>query len=532
MKSLAKCLILIAICLPAIECKRSYYDVLGVPRNADDKSLKKAYRKLVRKYHPDKNKDRQEWAKKEFIQIQNAYDTLSDPKKRRAYDTGGEEMVQQQEQREASGNTGDDPFGGFFGGGSGGRKRHRQGNFEFVFGDDNFGGGDFFGGGASFGNQGHFGGHQRQRRQQQQNQKKPKPETVDLEDCPSIIEMTNSTMPELHNLDRNWNIFYYDESSKNSQEAKLVKWFAEKYGMYLKVAIINCNKEHELCSKMGVRSYPYFILYYTRNQKLDITLHEGLKPEFLLKQNIDLMENNVLKVANYNYSAFVKENFGKPVLLLFTARKNTGIMFLSLANEFKDKIVFAEVLKEDPLTPKFGITDFPALLLLTDPPNYKGKKFEGTMTKALIMHFLNEQVLTNQTKFKPNSGEVTELTKEKVEWGTCGAKDNTFCFVAIVPNESQLKPYLAILEALNSKYSNDSFTFYYIFQSSLNDSVWKSNFDEKASMIIRGKRGKYTGFEADLVNLEREVVDNKIDNILSGSLDSMKNFKGLETLLK
>lgn len=528
MKSVLSGLMLIALCLSALGVKKTHYDVLGLARNADDKVIKKAYRKLVRKYHPDKNKDRQEWAKKEFIAIQNAHDILSDPKKRRAYDMGGDEMVQQQEQREASGQGGQDPFGSYFGGG---RRKQRQGNFEFVFGDDSSGGGDFFGGNDFFGGHGGHGGRQGGQRGQRRQQQQPKPETVDLEDSTGVIDLTSSTMPDISNLDRNWNIFFYDESTKNSQEAKTVKWFAEKYGMYLKIAIVNCSREHDLCARTGTRTYPRFVLYYPRNQKVEITLHEGLKPEFLLKQNIDLMDNNVFKVANYNYSAFVKENFSKPVLLLFTARKNTGVMFLSLANEFKDKIIFAEVLKEDPLTAKFGVTEFPTLMLLTDSPNYKGKKFEGSMTKTLIMHFLSEQVLSNQAKFKPNSGSVAQLTKQKLDWGTCGVKDNSFCFVAVVPNEAQLKNYTAILESLNTKYSNDSFTFYYVLQSGLNSEVWKSNFDMKPTMIIRGKRGKFTGFEQDLVNVDRTVVDNKIDNILSGSLDSLKNYKGLETLL-
>ena len=525
-----KCLFLFLICIYVTVCKKSYYDILGVPRNADNKSLKKAYRKLVKKYHPDKNKDRPEWAKKEYIQVQNAYDVLSDPKKRRAYDMGGEEMVQQQEQREASGQGGGDPFGSFS---TGGRRRQRQGNFEFVFENEGFDAGDFFGGffgggdGFPGGQDRHFGRQKRQRRQQH----KPKAETVDLEECTGIIELTNSTMPDTDNLDRNWNVFYYDESSKNSHEAKIVKWFADKYGMYLKIAIVNCSKELELCNKMGIQTYPKFVLYYQRNQKIEITLHEGLKPEFLLKQNIELMDNNVLKVADYNYAAFVKENFGKPILLLFTSRKNTGIMFLSLANEYKDKIIFAEISKDDPLTSKFNITDFPTLMLLTDPINYKGKKFEGSLTKSLIMHFLNEEVISGQTKFKPNAGTVSKLTKEKVEWGTCGAKDKTFCFVSIIPNHSQLEPYTSILESLNTKYSNDSFTFYYILQSDINNSIWKSNFDQKYTIIIRGKRGKFVGFEEPLLDLDRQVVENKIDNILSGSLDSMKNYKGLEAFL-
>ena len=59
-----------------------YYSVLGVPKNANDTDIKKAYRKLAKRYHPDKNKNHEEHFKK----IAEAYETLSDPQKREIYD--------------------------------------------------------------------------------------------------------------------------------------------------------------------------------------------------------------------------------------------------------------------------------------------------------------------------------------------------------------------------------------------------------------------------------------------------------------
>jgi DnaJ-class molecular chaperone len=63
---------------------KDYYSILGVSRGATDDELKKAYRKLALKYHPDKNKAK--GAEDKFKEIGEAYDVLSDPKKRQIYD--------------------------------------------------------------------------------------------------------------------------------------------------------------------------------------------------------------------------------------------------------------------------------------------------------------------------------------------------------------------------------------------------------------------------------------------------------------
>src|SRR5688572_15905145 len=68
--------------------KRDYYEILGVKRSASADDIKKAHRKLVRKYHPDVNKNNKE-AEDKFKEVQEAYDVLSDPQKKQNYDQFG-----------------------------------------------------------------------------------------------------------------------------------------------------------------------------------------------------------------------------------------------------------------------------------------------------------------------------------------------------------------------------------------------------------------------------------------------------------
>ena len=70
------------------ESKRDYYEVLGVSKDADEATLKKAYRKVAKKYHPDVNPGDKE-AEKKFKEASEAYAVLSDPEKRRQYDQFG-----------------------------------------------------------------------------------------------------------------------------------------------------------------------------------------------------------------------------------------------------------------------------------------------------------------------------------------------------------------------------------------------------------------------------------------------------------
>ncbi|QYJ14749.1 Chaperone protein DnaJ [Rubrobacter xylanophilus DSM 9941] len=98
--------------------KRDYYEVLGLPRDASEQDIKRAYRRLARKCHPDANPDDPN-AEERFKELTEAYEVLSNPESRRAYDTYGHQVPR----GSAGTRPGGDPFGGF------------QDIFEAFFGD-------------------------------------------------------------------------------------------------------------------------------------------------------------------------------------------------------------------------------------------------------------------------------------------------------------------------------------------------------------------------------------------------------------
>ncbi|KAF5745906.1 DnaJ subfamily B member 11 [Tripterygium wilfordii] len=103
-----------------VSAGKSYYDILQVPKGASDEQIKRAYRKLALKYHPDKNPGNEE-ANKKFAEINNAYEVLSDGEKRSIYDRYGEEGLKQHAASGGRGGGGmniNDIFSQFFGGGS------------------------------------------------------------------------------------------------------------------------------------------------------------------------------------------------------------------------------------------------------------------------------------------------------------------------------------------------------------------------------------------------------------------------------
>lgn len=113
--------------------KRDYYEVLGVSKGADEREIKKAYKRMAMKYHPDRNRDDADAADK-FKEATEAYEVLTDAQKRAAYDQFGHDAVNGQQGHGGFGGGADfgdifgDVFGDIFGGGRGRQQRAARGS--------------------------------------------------------------------------------------------------------------------------------------------------------------------------------------------------------------------------------------------------------------------------------------------------------------------------------------------------------------------------------------------------------------------
>lgn len=501
-KNLMMKILIILVFISLSLCKEDYYKILGVKQNASEREIKKAFKKLSLKYHPDKNKDKPEWAKNMFIKVANAYEVLSDPEKRKIYDKYGEEGVKEQTARENAGQQGHGGFGFNMGG-----------DFDDIFNS-------FMGGGG----RGHFrqGGFGHRQQEEEEEEKDLFPNT-------DVINLSMDSISKLYRRREIWFVLFYKGNDKNLKDMiELWKTLAEKvYGIF-KVAAINCKKDEEICEEFDVRSTP-LIVYFPENSQSE-EVYRGIKKwEDIFKFGASRMQSFVRVINSNNYGDFITENSHQHKVILFTQRKSTPPLFKALSKHFKDKLSFGEIRQsEKELAQRFEINVFPSILVISDAENYKGIKYEGVLKRDALEKFLNQYAYAAKKKeevvtFKELNNDVYHKFKQ------CNENDNkNICIIYYTDNDTLTGQENLMLENLAKKYSKDPVKVYYI-RSRLYKNLYVSfqKEDEYSKFIIlRGYRKKYNAVHS----LSVPELENKLDNILSGSGEMKKLIKKLTFL--
>ncbi|RLN20164.1 hypothetical protein BBJ28_00023513 [Nothophytophthora sp. Chile5] len=282
--------LLVVVAVQAMDPAKDYYKILSVSKQFSDRELKKAYRQLALKHHPDKtdNEADKEAAKEKFVEVSEAYEVLSDPQQRAEYDDA---------RRFGGGGAGGGGAGGFggFGGQHGGRRARSSDEnmasftkmFENIFGHGfgGGGGGGGFPGGAGFGGGGgmpsefQFSGMDGfgQARQPGGPQRGGQPQALYSKDS-SVKALSKKKFPGKE-ANNEWLVQFY-----SAQDPACVK-FRDHYESIsrdlagkVRVGAVDCDRHGAFCRASGVESFPTFV-YVWEGQR---TLYEGALDEYLL----------------------------------------------------------------------------------------------------------------------------------------------------------------------------------------------------------------------------------------------------------
>jgi DnaJ family protein C protein 16 len=506
--------ILVLLSLISISICQDYYQILGVKRDASQQEIKKAFNKLSLKYHPDKNKDKPEWAKNMFIKIANAYEVLSDKEKRKVYDMHGEEGVKEQTARENAGQQGHGGFGGFGGA-----------SFEDMFSQ-------FFGGGGGGRRQQHFhfqqGGHQQGGRRHHQQQHFQEEEEEEKDDFPNtdVLTLQMDSLSKLYRRREIWFVYFYSTKDRDFKElSEMWKQLAEKsYGIF-KIAVVNCKANEEICEEFDVKKTP-LIIYFPDGTGTE-EVYRGVKSvDEIFKFGSQRMQSFVRTLNSNNYGEFITENPTTHKVLFFTSRKSTAPLLKSLSKFFKGKLSFGEIRQtEKELVDRYEIKNFPSIMVVTDADKFKGVIYEGTLNRDGLEKFLNQYAYSTIKVEKDIS--IKELTStlyngQKI----CNDSDNKNICVLYISNTDTLNGNEnSLLDEIANKYKNDPIKIFFINESRLKYFWVSFNHEDQGSkfIVLRGKRKKYIPVSES----KFEVVSNVIDNVLSGGGDFKRLIKHL-----
>jgi len=321
---------------------RDFYKILGVRRNADDRTIAKAYRKGAKEWHPDKvARDASEAEKKraadKFTDLATAYETLSDPEKRALYDEQGEEGLNPGAAGSGPqgfggggpggpgggfGGPGGPPFG--FGGGGGGGSPF--GGFGSFFGGQgqSGGGGPPFGGGGGFGRGGG-----------------PPPPAPDPygEGAKDVLRLTRSTFKKAASKeDRGRRIillqFYSRTDSVTGKLAPALAKMATSLKGVITVAAVDCTTESAVCEAYGIAHHPTFKILSAKGAE-DYNgplTAKGIRDAVvaIIESRVGILPNTASALASFARKCVVstgrqgKRSAGGCVVLFLESEKDSG----------------------------------------------------------------------------------------------------------------------------------------------------------------------------------------------------------------
>jgi curved DNA-binding protein CbpA len=489
-------IILLFSCLIGLQARgggRDFYKILNIPKNAKEKQIKKAYRELSRKWHPDQNPDNKEEATEKFYDISAAYETLIDPEKRSKYDLGGEEAVNGQGGGGQGGFRQGDPFQQF------------QTFFQFFGGE----GGGFPGGGFHHGGNGGF--HHQPPVQNMYDEKSGVTEIANANDWNAKVAQRTDVVV----------VDFYSPQCRPCQDLKdQYISVAKKFAGIVQVLAVNCQGQMQksICQSERIQNYPSIRLYSDSNK-----VHEFSQSQARNSKNIGNWIANAIpdfttKInSKSSLDKLVSSAGSKAVVILFSDKKETPAMYKSLCRTFKSNVACGLILGYSLTTPPSFVAESvskqiqktPALFYVHDSLSFEGEFFKGSMTSEIISLFFSRIV-----SHKSRQVSVEQLTSSRT--ADCSPSDGSIC-VLLLDNPTSGSPKAAnhyeLFKKLAERFKSDPVKFFWVDSKS----KFTNLFGGAKIVAFRGKRKKYSAFE-NIENATFESLSSWIDNIVTGGI--------------
>jgi len=364
--------------------KRSFYEILGVNKDATDRQIKKAYRKLALKWHPDKHppEDREK-ASKRFTRISNAYEVLIDEEQRELYDRFGEEGLKGASGGGRSGHPGfgnpQDIFSQFFGkSGFGGGKT----TFQFGGGGGGFPGGGFPGGGGGFPRGGGRGGQRPAQRQGPSYNKRG-----------SVKKLLPRKFPD-DTAKFNWVVHFWGGEQQDGELKPALDEAAKELKGIIKVGFVDCLKYGVFCQEKGISDGSSGVYLYVGKRRL--TYGGGPNAKKIRKFAIRGMSHNlqIVKEVEFDNDALKAIENG---IIIFSEKRKPAPFLKALSYEFRhNKLSILFIASKKQCTVE-------ALSFKTLPAAFVVEHGEARLIEAKLKPELLKKKLTLLTKKKRSS---------------------------------------------------------------------------------------------------------------------------------
>ena len=547
-------IILLFILITNSFCGEDYYQLLGVSKTASKQEIKKAFKKLSLKYHPDKNKDNPEKAKEKFVKIANAYEVLSNDEKRKIYDKYGEEGIKSSE-------AGGDPSGShfanmnfediinqFFGGGAGGDGT----TFTFTVEEDDDSSGGFFDNiFSSFGGDSHqergrkrksrdddsgnsggffdnifssFGfGDNSQKERGRRRKSKTGMKNKNYFKNTKVEEIKMKNLSLLLSRKNIWFVYFYQPGDEDFDKyVKAMIEFGDKTQNIFNAGSVNCYTDEEICEEFDIEQTPS-ILFFSENGQ-DYNKYDGtIDYTSLFNYASKRMSFYLTDITKEKLYYFFLKKPEKYHALLFYKENNVPPIYKAITKYFLTKLVFGGVdHNQKELIEMYKIKNFPTLLVVLDGDNNKYEVYKGKENFEDIKKFLEKY---SEQKKEIQVEKIKEMTLNFYNnFGICSKNDGKNICLIYFTKEKLNKKELELLESISDKYKNDHIKVFYLNIKNnkyIFESFEEENEDDCKYAIIKGIRKKY-------ICLNKEEFKEKIDNIFENIISGGGNLKKMK----